>query len=294
MMRTQLCPDSPCVDHIHPSMNFEERVCGTPPRLVVLHYTGMASCEKAIDWLSREESKVSCHYVIDEDGVVTQMVTEDKRAWHAGLSYWRGITDVNSASIGIEIHNPGHDDGYPDYPDAQMDAVRRLSVDICRRWGIRAEGVIAHSDIAPARKMDPGEKFDWRGLAEVGVGVWVPPEPACRVVGPHTGPPTGAQTAPDTGELSQSLGEAEIARAQRLLFDYGYGIAVTGRNDAASRTVVTAFQRHFRPERIDGLIDVSTLMTAERLVEAVSGVNGTHDRSGFVQRLAEQGELRRQ
>lgn len=242
--------DSLCVHRIHPAANFEERVCGAPPRLLILHYTGMASCEKAIDWLARPESKVSCHYVVDLDGETTQMVAEDKRAWHAGASYWRGITDVNSASIGIEIHNPGHDEGYPDFPGPQMDAVRQLASDICQRWRISPEGVLAHSDIAPSRKMDPGEKFDWRGLAMTGVGLWVEPAPVSPLI----------------GAVSEAIGETEIARAQRLLFEFGYGIAVTGRNDAASRTVVTAFQRHFRPERIDGLIDASTLITAERLV----------------------------
>lgn len=250
----------------HASPNFEPRVCDAAPRLLILHYTGMTSCERAIDWLSRPESKVSCHYVVDCDGTITQMVCETKRAWHAGLSYWGGITDINSASIGIEIHNHGHDDGYPDFPDAQMGAVIALSQDICTRWPMLPSGVLAHSDIAPARKMDPGEKFDWRALADAGVGYWIEPEP----VGPLI------------GAVSEAMSSSEIARGQRLLWQIGYGIAVTGRNDKSSRTVVSAFQRRHRPERIDGLIDVSTLRTAERVVVALAE---TH-RPGLSARLS--------
>ncbi|MEO1543829.1 MAG: N-acetylmuramoyl-L-alanine amidase [Pseudomonadota bacterium] len=249
-------PDSRFVDDLHPSPNIEDRVCGAPPRLLILHYTGMTSCARAIDWLSRPESKVSCHYVVDCDGRVTQMVAEAKRAWHAGVSYWQGITDVNSASVGIEIHNPGHDDGYPDFPDAQMSAVRDLSLDISARWSIPQVGVLGHSDIAPARKMDPGEKFDWRWLADAGVGVWVEPEP----VGPLI------------GAVSATMDAADIAHAQSMLLTYGYGLSLTGDNDKQSRTVVSAFQRHFRPQRVDGLIDYSTLLTLERLLVS-TGIN---------------------
>lgn len=244
---------SPCVDALHPSPNFGERAFGVMPRLLILHYTGMKSCAKAIDWLSRPESEVSAHYAIDIDGTITQLVAEDKRAWHAGASYWAGITDVNSASIGIEIHNPGHDAGYPEFPANQMTAVRDLCQDICTRNAIPATGVLAHSDIAPARKMDPGEKFDWKGLAQSGIGIWVEPEPLSPLI----------------GAVSDAIGEVEIANAQRTLYDIGYGIAITGRNDKASRTVVTAFQRRYRPARIDGLIDASTMLTARKLLAAM-------------------------
>ncbi|MEO1205875.1 MAG: N-acetylmuramoyl-L-alanine amidase [Pseudomonadota bacterium] len=242
--------DSGLVHDLHPSPNIDERVCGAPPRLLILHYTGMKTCVRAIDWLSRRESKVSCHYVIDCDGRITQMVAETQRAWHAGVSYWQGITDVNSASIGIEIHNPGHDDGYPEFPEPQMRAVRDLGLDIVARWKIPAGGVLGHSDVAPARKMDPGEKFDWHWLAQAGVGTWVEPEP----VGPLI------------GAVSDAMGADEIARAQRMMLAYGYGLAITGQNDKQSRTVVRAFQRHFRPARVDGLVDHSTIVTLERLL----------------------------
>src|SRR5262249_17306070 len=121
--------------------------------------------------------KVSIHYVVATDGRITQMVAESKRAWHAGVSYWAGESDINSVSIGVEVQNPGHGAGYPDFPSAQMTSVCRLSLDICRRHAIRPERVLAHSDVAPSRKIDPGEKFDWRVLALAGIGHWVEPEP---------------------------------------------------------------------------------------------------------------------
>lgn len=246
-------PDSALVNRLHASPNVEPRAGGMKPSILLLHYTGMACCEKAIDWLSRPESKVSCHYVVDEDGAITQMVAEDQRAWHAGRSSWAGNTDVNSASIGIEIHNPGHDDGYPDFAQAQMQAVMELSRDIMQRNAIEPRHVLAHSDVAPGRKIDPGEKFNWAWLAANGVGHWVEP----------------AGGGPQIGAVSHTQDRDEIARVQRLLADYGYGIEVSGCNDKASRTVVSAFQRHFRPARIDGLVDHSTAATIEALLGAL-------------------------
>lgn len=245
--------DSACVDAVHASPNFGPRRDGLTPAILILHYTGMPSAEKAIDWLSRPESNVSCHYVIDEHGRVTQMISETKRAWHAGESFWAGISDVNSASIGIEIQNPGHEHGYPDFPDAQMQSVISLSRDIIQRHGIPARNVLAHSDIAPVRKIDPGEKFDWAGLAAEGVGHWVEPQPL----------------APLIGEISRQPGRDDVAHAQRLLAQYGYGIEINGQHDAASRTVTRAFQRHFRPKRVDGLLDRSTVATLEYLIAAL-------------------------
>src|SRR5690606_8241728 len=144
---------------------------------LVLHYTGMMSAPRAIAWLAEPASRVSCHYVIDEAGLITQMVAESARAWHAGVGSWAGETDINSASIGIEIQNPGHDLGYPDFPEAQMKAVIDLSQDIIARNGIPSTRVLAHSDVSPGRKIDPGEKFDWAGLHAAGVGHWVAPAP---------------------------------------------------------------------------------------------------------------------
>jgi N-acetylmuramoyl-L-alanine amidase len=238
---------------VHASPNFEERRAGAKPTILLLHYTGVATCEKAIDWLSRPESKVSCHYVVNEAGTIWQMVAEDKRAWHAGVGSWQGDDDVNSTSIGIEIQNPGHGGGYPEFPEAQMQAVEALSKDIIARHGIKRERVLGHSDIAPGRKIDPGEKFDWERLAKAGVGHWVEPEP----VGPLI------------AEISDKADWDRIVHAQSLLRSYGYGIEVTGENDKQSRTVVAAFQRHFRPARVHGLIDDSTVITLERLIQAL-------------------------
>ncbi|MBO0763476.1 MAG: N-acetylmuramoyl-L-alanine amidase [Hyphomicrobiaceae bacterium] len=246
-------PDSPLVDAVEPSPNIEARRRGLSPSILLLHYTGLESMAKAIDWLTREGSGVSCHYGIDMDGRITQMVAEENRAWHAGESVWAGETDINSVSIGVEIHNPGHQLGYPDFPEAQMQAVELLSRDIVARHGIRPERVLAHSDVAPARKKDPGEKFHWARLARAGIGHWVVPVPV-------------SAAAPGS-----SLGVAgpQVATLQRALLRYGYGIEPTGVVDARTEAVVTAFQRHFRPQRVDGRIDDSTIATLDRLLTAL-------------------------
>lgn len=246
-------PDSKLVTRMHEAANFEARKNGARPQYLILHYTGMSSAEKAIDWLARAESKVSCHYVIDEAGRITQLVREHLRAWHAGVSFWQGETDINSHSIGIEIHNPGHSDGYPDFPDAQIDAVIALSRDIVKRNKIAAAGVLAHSDIAIGRKIDPGEKFPWARLAREGVGLWVRPSPLREG---DEGLETGAK-------------HTLISEAQTLLAAYGYKTPVSGELDAEMAKVIRAFQLHFRPKRCDGRLDRSTLSTLKRLVAAL-------------------------
>ena len=246
-------PDSALVADLHPSPNIEDRKGGLTPSILLLHYTGMPSVDRAIDVLSRPDCKVSCHYVVDVDGRIVQMVAEDKRAWHAGVSSWKGETDINSASIGIEIQNPGHADGYPDFPPAQMRAVTALSQDILSRHDIPPPGVLAHSDVAPGRKIDPGEKFDWPGLAAEGVGFWVPP---------------AAVDEADTGLQPGAEGEA-VAHAQKLLAAYGYGIATDGVFDEKTEKVVQSFQLHFRPGRVDGHLDASTIATLESLLAAL-------------------------
>ena len=244
--------DTPLSHDIHPAENREARRGGVKPSLLILHYTGMSSAAKAIDWLGRAESGVSCHYVVDEAGRITQLVPEEQRAWHAGVSYWRGETDINSHSIGIEIHNPGHQHGYPDFPPDQMAAVVALSKDIVRRHRIAPENVLAHSDVAPGRKIDPGEKFDWLLLAKEGLGLWVRPSPV-RADDPGLG-------LGDTG--------SGIARTQERLASYGYDVEATGTLDAATEKVLKAFQLHFRPRRVDGRLDRSTEVTLERLIGA--------------------------
>lgn len=248
-----LKPDSSLVQVLHPSPNIGERRQGCRPRLLILHYTGMVSAERAIHWLAHPDSNVSCHYVIDEAGTITQMVAEQARAWHAGASHWAGETDINSVSIGIEIQNPGHAGGYPDFPRAQMQAVAALSRDITARHGIPPAGVLAHSDVAPGRKIDPGEKFDWAWLAEQGVGHWVTPAPLV------------------CGDEGYAVGEEsrDIAEVQALLCRYGYDTEPTGVLDERTCTIVRAFQLHFRQQRVDGRIDRSTLDTLARLVAAL-------------------------
>lgn len=244
--------DSRLVASIRPSPCYEPRRCGAPD-ILLLHYTGMASCERAIDWLSRPDSRVSCHYVIDTDGLVTQMVAEDQRAWHAGHSVWAGETDINSRSIGFEIHNPGHDGGYPDFPERQMQAVIALGLDVVRRWYIRPERVLAHSDVAPLRKNDPGELFDWQRLARAGLGLWVEPVPV----------------AADDAGFGSGEAAPDVLSAQERLRDYGYGLDATGRMDETTSKVVMAFQRHFRTQRVDGRLDRSTTATLRRLLDAL-------------------------
>jgi N-acetylmuramoyl-L-alanine amidase len=236
-----------------PSPNVEPRRDSVAPDILLLHYTGMESAAKACDWLCDPRSKVSCHYFVDEAGEITQMVGEETRAWHAGASQWQGERDINSRSIGIEIHNPGHDYGYRDFPPAQMQAVIALSRDIVVRNAIRPERVLAHSDVAPGRKIDPGERFDWRLLHEAGVGHWVPPSP----LGSGKGLASGDQGA-------------AIEKLQSSLAQYGYGLPITGSYDARTATVVSAFQLHFRQARVDGIADRSTIETLERLIAALA------------------------
>jgi N-acetylmuramoyl-L-alanine amidase len=244
--------DTKLAAELAPSPNFGPRRGGLRPSILLLHYTGMPTCAGAIDWLTRAESQVSCHYAIDGDGRFTQMVAEEMRAWHAGDSVWAGETDINSASIGIEIHNPGHDFGYPDFPDAQLEAVVALCKDIVARHDIAPERVLAHSDVAPTRKIDPGEKFDWAWLAREGVGHWVgpaSPDDDCIAADGARGP--------------------HVAKVQGLLQRYGYEVTVGGEYDRATEAAVRAFQRHFRPARVDGRVDRSTLDTLQRLLAAL-------------------------
>jgi N-acetylmuramoyl-L-alanine amidase len=234
-----------------PSPNHGARRTG-PVDILLLHYTAMPSCEGAIDWLCDPESGVSCHYVLHEDGRVVQLVDEGRRAWHAGLSSWKGESDVNSRSIGVEICHPGDEGECPPYPPAQIEALVALCRGVLGRWPIPPERVLAHSDVAPARKRDPGAFFPWARLAAEGVGHWVEPAP----IGGGRFMAEG-----DRGEPVEAL--------QAMLALYGYGLDVTGVFDEATRLVVAAFQRHFRPARVDGVADRSTVTTLYRLLDAL-------------------------
>jgi len=245
-------PDTQLAGRVFPSPNFGVREEGLRPAILLLHYTGMPSAEAAIHWLAAPQSKVSCHYVAGETGIITQMVPEAYRAWHAGLSCWKGASDINSCSIGIEIHNPGHDGGYPDFPEAQMRAVEALCLDIVRRHGIAPQNVLAHSDVAPRRKIDPGEKFGWARLAGAGIGHWTAPVPL-----------SGGAT------LERGSRGDDVLRLQEKLGAYGYGIGCTGDYCEETELVVAAFQRHFRPALVDGRADRSTVETLDALLAAL-------------------------
>jgi N-acetylmuramoyl-L-alanine amidase len=204
-----------------PSPNFDDR--SLPVTMLVLHYTGMPDAASAIQWLANPESKVSAHYVVTEDGRIVRMVEEEKRAWHAGRSHWRGVTDINSASIGIEIVNPGHEWGYRPFPEAQIDALIPLVNEIIRRHHITRGNVVGHSDIAPARKTDPGELFPWHRLARLRLAL---PRPTRNLMDPHW----------SDGGFMLAL--------ERFGYDITDQIAA-----------VRAFQRRFRPELVDGIVD---------------------------------------
>ncbi len=239
----------------YPCLNHEPRSEGAQVDMLVLHYTGMESPEAALDRLCDPAQKVSAHYMIDEDGTIFRLVPEERRAWHAGLACWRGDRDINDRSIGIELANPGHDLGYRPFPEEQMAAVERLAREILDRQAIPPERVLGHSDVAPARKCDPGELFDWARLARAGVGLW-PPD-FDTVEGP-----AGARARRLDPEATDPL----IGEVQGGLARFGYEIQVTGRLDEPARRVVAAFQRHFRPSRVDGLIDSETARRLEALL----------------------------
>lgn len=207
-----------------PSPNHDARPDGTPIDTLVLHYTGMRSAAEAIDRLRDPASRVSAHYVVEEDGTIWRLVDETRRAWHAGVSYWRGREALNGRSIGIEIVNPGHEWGYRPFPALQMAAVCDLCLGILARHPIAARDVVGHSDIAPDRKQDPGELFDWEGLAAQGVGLW----------------PTAVDSA----------GTEDV---ETLLTTIGY------RPDLPRALRLTAFQRHWRPGGVAGERDAITL-----------------------------------
>ena len=245
-------PDSFIVAAVAPSPNFDARKDSRSPDMILLHYTGMKTGDEALHRLTTLSSKVSCHYVVFEDGRIVQCVPEEQRAWHAGESSWAGESDINSRSIGIEIVNPGHEFGYVNFPLRQIAAIISLCKSIIARRGpISAERILAHSDVAPGRKQDPGEKFPWGLLSESGVGHWVRAAPL---------------DLEGRGLKSGDRGEP-VTRLQRVLRSYGYGLAETGNYDDATRDVVTAFQRHFRQARIDGIADPSTLLTLRALIE---------------------------
>jgi N-acetylmuramoyl-L-alanine amidase len=245
-------PDSPVATEFIASPNHNERRGYARPDAIVLHYTGMASGAAALARLCDPASEVSAHYFVGEDGAVVQLVGEERRAWHAGVGVWKGARDLNSASIGVEIANPGHGAPGappPPFPEAQIAALVALLRDIVARRAIAPERILAHSDVAPARKRDPGERFPWDALARAGIGHW-----------------TAAAPLAGGGALSPGEAGARVSALQAMLALYGYGIEVSGVYDADTRDVVAAFQRHFRPARVDGAADSSTIETLRALL----------------------------
>ena len=206
--------------------------------VLVMHYTDMLSAQAAIDRLCDPESKVSAHYVVSETGEVTQLVEESERAWHAGESHWRGHNNINARSIGIEIANPGHSNGYVHFPPEQMQAVTRLAKEIIARHPIPDRNVVGHSDVAFLRKADPGELFDWAALAKAGVGVF----------------PFAARPMIGSG-LNRGDNGKNVIRLQTSLANWGYGLKLDGDYGEKTEKCVIAFQRHYRPMNIDGIWD---------------------------------------
>jgi N-acetylmuramoyl-L-alanine amidase len=255
-----------------PSPNHDPRQVGAPVDILVLHYTGMRTAEAALDRLCDPEAKVSAHYTIDRDGCIYRHVDEDRRARHAGVSWWAGERDVNGRSIGIELVNPGHEFGYVPFPEAQIDALMELAHGILARHPIPANRVLGHSDVAPARKMDPGELFPWRQLAGAGIGIFPPPSwGRCRAQrgggGSHTvlTPPSGPSGHPASSAGQALPHDGGGKEFSDMLRRFGYG--VTPDVDIPLATVTTAFQRHFRPEKVDGIVDHET---RERLAALLS------------------------
>jgi N-acetylmuramoyl-L-alanine amidase len=226
-----------------PSPNHGPRPDGAPIDFLILHYTGMRSAEAALQRMCDPAAEVSAHYAIDEDGTVWRLVEEGRRAWHAGRSFWAGVTDINSRSIGIELVNPGHEWGYRPFPEPQMAALEELCRGILARHPILPQRVLGHSDVAPQRKEDPGELFDWPRLARAGIGLW-----------------------PEFGLVSANLvaEEEAVPRARAALKRIGYEVPPAG-DAAAMGKLVTAFQRRYRPARCDGALDGETLARIERV-----------------------------
>ena len=218
-----------------PSPNFSARPAGVDIDMAVLHYTGMKTGEAALERLCDQAAEVSAHYVVDEDGRIYRLVADSCRAWHAGRSYWAGATDINDRSIGIEIVNPGHEFGYRKFPESQMAAVEALLAEVMRRHEIPAHRVVGHSDIAPSRKQDPGELFDWQRLARLGLSVWPTDFPA----------------------------PVDRATALNHLAAIGYDPA------GGAADIVSAFQRRFVPDNVTGRLDDPTLT----MVAAVHAIN---------------------
>ena len=239
------------------SPNFNDRPGGLVVKYLILHYTGMATGQAAVERLCDPTSGVSAHYVIEENGQIFSLVPEDKRAWHAGVSSWENDTDINGLSIGIELVNPGHDSpgytgDYRPFPEAQMTALIELCRGVIARHPIQPCHILGHSDVAPVRKCDPGELLDWARLSACAIGLWPSPLPSQK-------------TASYAGKID------DVAQFQKKLADYGYNIDITGHLDQQTGTVIRAFQRHFRPTLINGIMDMECAALLDNLLNEKQG-----------------------
>ena len=228
-----------------PSPNHGPRPDGRPIDMLVLHYTGMRTAEAALRRLCDPQAEVSAHYLIDEDGTVLQLVEEARRAWHAGQGYWAGESDINSGSIGIELVNPGHAFGYRAFPEAQMQALEGVCLEILARQPIPAHRVLGHSDVAPDRKEDPGELFDWSRLARAGIGIW-----------------------PERRPMPDRYTAGSMAETQHGLSRLGYALEASGQMDCQTRSALLAFQRHWLADRLTGAGDPATAWRLQEVLKA--------------------------
>ncbi|HUC63102.1 MAG TPA: N-acetylmuramoyl-L-alanine amidase [Alphaproteobacteria bacterium] len=237
-----------------PSPNHGPRPPGAPIDILLLHYTGMPSTEEALRRLADPAAEVSAHYLIDEGGRCYRLVPEARRAWHAGDSFWHGARDVNGRSIGIELANPGHEFGYRDFTGAQMATLEALARAILARHPIPPHRVLGHSDVAPQRKRDPGERFDWKRLARAGIGLW---------------PKERVEVSTHAPELSPGAAGPAVINLQLALSGFGYGLEGTGLYDPTTEAAVAAFQRHFRQRRVDGVADPETQSLLHHLLARI-------------------------
>lgn len=230
-----------------PSPNHDARPPAVPIDTLVLHYTGMKTAQAALQRLCDAAARVSSHYLVEEDGTVWQLVGDKRRAWHAGASFWRGNTDINARSIGVEIVNPGHEWGYRPFPAQQMEALLALCRMLLARHPIAQRNIVAHSDIAPMRKQDPGELFDFSLLSRNGIGLF-------------------PDRVSDLGTADAVVSTAELGPVRAHLMAVGYDVAPLGPIDDGLASVLTAFQRHWRPEAITGTADRGTRARLAALV----------------------------
>lgn len=235
-----------------PSPNFDSRPKDVLINLLVLHYTGMKTAEDALNHMCNPDSKVSAHYMIYEDGKIVQLVPEEKRAWHAGISCWHGRASLNDTSIGIEIVNPGHEFGYRPFTEEQMKSVIELSKDIISRNNIIPNNVVGHSDIAPTRKEDPGELFNWPLLAKEGIGLW----PKKKII-----------WSPQTVICAPGDESKEVLIMQKSLRKYGYYIRTDGTFGSITERIVKSYKRHFVPEHLNVVWDKLSQYRIDNLIK---------------------------